>query len=823
MSGLRSSRCRGVGVVASCVEALEGRRLLSGAGTLDTNFNTTGIVEKLYKSDANDAIDSVVQPDGKVVVIGDADDGFSKDIVISRFNADGSEDTSFGTNGKFFFDLNFDEIGTSVRLQPDGKIVFGGFSENSNGTVPTSTMIVGRLNADGTFDSSFNLGNGFFGFGPIQSGGFDVCADVAIDPTSGVIYAGGSSGSATSGGVAVVAITPDGQFDTAFGSNGIAVGSSSGLTSIDVGTGMAWTPSGLLLSGFEVNAIGQHSRMIVTKFTLAGAVDTTFGTSGTASASFGRNVEIGADVAVDPANGSIYVTGTTADGSVTLSPGVPAGPKGAGATAADFALARFTAAGMLDTTFGTGGKVTRDFSGGLDGASGVVVQSDGKVLVAGGTEVVATGKSDFASCRFNTDGTIDVTYGTSGDMVADLGGSDGAFQVRLDPDGTIYLVGHSKGDSGNFLAVIRELNDAAAPKPVLLIGDASASNITSPGNLTFTVGLSSFSRAPVTVHYATADGTAHAGTQYTATSGDLTFAPGETRKTIAVPYGASPNGNVGFTVDLADPSGATIGDAAGAGSLGGTPTSTNALQFRIVIVNGLPPTIIGGAKNAKGTAMVTLLNTTDAKLTGKAVLSIYGSPDDALSTSSDLFLGKASVSLKLISGNLVTFKVPVTIPKVSADSALTVFATGTGAGIADASSAFIAGTAPVNVVKPSITLAGSSSLLPAVSARIAKKFNASFPLTDTGNVDAAGTLQIDVHITVDGTDSTLKYYFFTKAAKVALKANRPGKISLSFTAPTSQYVTPGDYIVTVTIKSSALNAANTTDGTRVATIPLTLS
>src|SRR5262249_14246648 len=71
-------------------------------------------------------------------------------------------------------------------------------------------------------------------------------------------------------------------------------------------------------------------------------------------------------------------------------------------------------AGALDPTFGSGGKVFTDLSGpgtGTDSARGVVVQPDGKILVAGVAAQAAT-KYDFALARYNSDGTLDSTFGT---------------------------------------------------------------------------------------------------------------------------------------------------------------------------------------------------------------------------------------------------------------------------------------------------------------------------------------------------------------------------------------------------------------------------
>ncbi len=115
------------------------------------------------------------------------------------------------------------------------------------------------------------------------------------------------------------------------------------------------------------------------------------------------------------------------------------------------------------------------------------------------------------------------------------------------------------------------VNDDTAPLPTLSIGDSSFAegSAVAPGHGAFTVTLSAAATAPVAVHFATADGTATAGSDYVAQSGTLTFAPGETQKTITVAAigDATVEPNEGFTVTLASPVGATIAHGSGAGTI----------------------------------------------------------------------------------------------------------------------------------------------------------------------------------------------------------------------------------------------------------------
>ena len=130
----------------------------------------------------------------------------------------------------------------------------------------------------------------------------------------------------------------------------------------------------------------------------------------------------------------------------------------------DFALARYNPNGSLDTTFGTGGKVTTDFYGsaGDERATAVAIQPDGKIVVAGtvNSDTQNTNNYDFALARYNTDGSLDTSFGTGGKLTTNiLDGQvrlDAAVSVVLQPDGKIVVGGStSPSDTGVDFALVR--------------------------------------------------------------------------------------------------------------------------------------------------------------------------------------------------------------------------------------------------------------------------------------------------------------------------------------------------------------------------------
>ncbi|HEV2296849.1 MAG TPA: PKD domain-containing protein [Tepidisphaeraceae bacterium] len=158
----------------------------------------------------------------------------------------------------------------------------------------------------------------------------------------------------------------------------------------------------------------------------AGDLDTTFGGTGSVTLNYFSRNDLAYAVAVQ-SDGKVLVAGTTATGTTT---------------GTDVALARHNPDGTLDTTFGVGGKVVTHLGGTSDSAFALAVQSDGRVLLAGGARAGLTG-TDFALVRYNADGSLDGTFGSGGIVRTDLGfgANDLATAMKLTADGRIVLAG----------------------------------------------------------------------------------------------------------------------------------------------------------------------------------------------------------------------------------------------------------------------------------------------------------------------------------------------------------------------------------------------
>ncbi len=311
----------------------------------------------------------------------------------------GALDPTFGSGGvvtsSFSTGLN---IAEDVLVQPDGKIVAAGSADMGR---TSYDFLVARYNANGTLDTSFGSGGRA---ATDFSGGADEAYAVAVQPgTNGKIVAGGwatiTKGKTSERDFALARYNPNGTLDTTFGSGG-KVTTNLGTTFAEADA-MAVQPDGrIILVGRWGTGEGN---IALARFTANGALDPTFGSGGKfiTGIAIGPNGEDGHILAVGlQADGRIVVAGTTPDGI-------------------DFQLARFNANGTTDTTFGGGtGRVTTDFGGGYDHPSGLSIQSDGRIVVAGYTQVPSSGVMAIALARYNPDGSLDASFGAAGTLIA---------------------------------------------------------------------------------------------------------------------------------------------------------------------------------------------------------------------------------------------------------------------------------------------------------------------------------------------------------------------------------------------------------------------
>ena len=154
----------------------------------------------------------------------------------------------------------------------------------------------------------------------------------------------------------------------------------------------------------------------------AGALDSSFGSGGKVTTPIGTSDDLAYALVSQP-DGKLVAAGYTSG------------------TTFDFALARYNSDGSLDSTFGTGGKVTTPIGASSDEAHALILQPDGKLVAAGYTSNGST--YDFALVRYTSAGSLDSTFGTGGKVTTPIGTSnDQAYALVLQPDGRLVAAGY---------------------------------------------------------------------------------------------------------------------------------------------------------------------------------------------------------------------------------------------------------------------------------------------------------------------------------------------------------------------------------------------
>ncbi|MBI5563064.1 MAG: hypothetical protein HY894_09490 [Deltaproteobacteria bacterium] len=202
----------------------------------------------------------------------------------------------------------------------------------------------------------------------------------------------------------------------------------------------------IVVAGASTNGSGSASDFAVVRYNSDGTLDTSFGAGGSVVTDIRGYDDYGNSLAI-LSDGRIVVAGDSY-----------------GLVDRDFAVVRYNSDGTLDASFGVGGKVTTDVGAGDDDyAYAVGIQSDGKIVAAGpaGNGML----SDFAVVRYNTDGTLDASFGAGGMIRTDSGSIDFANGLAIQPDGRIVVAGYSyAGGAGGYgFAVLRYLVTASAP------------------------------------------------------------------------------------------------------------------------------------------------------------------------------------------------------------------------------------------------------------------------------------------------------------------------------------------------------------------------
>ena len=399
----------------------------AAGGDLDPTFGTGGtLMTDLGRStDLANAV--AIQSDGKLVVVGQTyknNDYSTEDFAVARYNTDGTLDTTFGAGGRVRTDFpGLAAVPSSVVIQHDGKIVVAG------GAFPLFTFLgnfeVVRYNPNGSLDRSF--GNGGIVTTNFPQGSY--AFDVALQPDGKIIAAGTvfvnfDPGESSNTDFALARYNSDGTPDATFGNGGQVSTDFLGLE--DDVFSVLIQPDGKIVAVGSVNDPATFYDFAAARYFSNGTLDTTFGVAGKVHTDFGdQNFDRASSAALQP-DGRIVAAGF----AISQNGGVQ-----------NFAVARYTPNGILDTTFSRDGKTQIDFGNCCQGAAKVLLQSDGKIITVGGSNGESS-DDDFLLARLSPRGSLDNTFGVGGRVRTSFGDlNGGANGAVLQSDGKIVAVG----------------------------------------------------------------------------------------------------------------------------------------------------------------------------------------------------------------------------------------------------------------------------------------------------------------------------------------------------------------------------------------------
>lgn len=429
--------------------------LIASEGDLDPSFGTGGKLTTDFFNHIDLAADMVIQPDGRIIVVGSSAVGITigheerSDFAILRYNGDGSLDDSFGNGGIVTTSfLGFPVGARSVALYPDGRIVVVGYVDYDNDQ--DSDFGIARYNGDGSLDTTFdNDGKVITGLTRFNVGhhAFDNSAhEVAVQSDGKIVVAGFVGGGPNLGlgpdfGLARYNI--DGSPDTNFGTNGMAFTDFFGH--VDDLQALVLQPDGkIIVAGDIVNLVANTNHDFgLARYNGDGTLDASFGSGGKVATDFFRTSDIAQAIDLQP-DGKIIVAGYVYGSGNDY----------------DFGLARYNSDGSLDKSFGNNGKLITDFFRGRDVATALTIQPDGKIIAGGFTSTSSNPSvpnSFVALARYKGDGSLDSDFGVDGKMTVEFFGQhNSATALAMQPDGKLVVAASAqKTESDYDIALLR--------------------------------------------------------------------------------------------------------------------------------------------------------------------------------------------------------------------------------------------------------------------------------------------------------------------------------------------------------------------------------
>lgn len=408
---------------------------LAQDGSLDLTFNNNGIATTPIGSSNALAGPSAlsVQSDGKIIVGGGSFQNGYTGFTIVRYLTNGSLDSTFGNNGVVFTQIGMSSGITSIALQNDGKIIVAGNTKLNSSTFNFTAI---RYDTNGIPDATF--GNG--GVAMIDVENSSNCYNIALKQNGKIVLSGYSNFNFNTG-ISLVQLNADGTLDTNFGTGGVSIHHFAESPDIEAWAMALDANEKIVTTGIIYDTILQRNKISIARFNTNGSMDMGFGINGITKTSLNNNTDDAGNAVAIQSDGKILIAANSLCDAVIL---------------------RYNSNGLPDSSFGAAGIIVTNFeTSECASPYGIIIQSDGKIIAAGVSGINAlNGNGNFGLIRFNSNGTIDNTFGINGKVATDLsnGNNDVAFSVKQHSDGKLIVSGISMNNNYYNFAVSRYNN-----------------------------------------------------------------------------------------------------------------------------------------------------------------------------------------------------------------------------------------------------------------------------------------------------------------------------------------------------------------------------
>lgn len=403
---------------------------LSAQVWFDPSFGTNGVVGTSLNPSYDGAFVVERQTDGKLVVAGSAGTGTNYDLFVARYNEDGTLDMDFALNGVFTLDLSTNDRCYALAIHSDGRIVAGGTTGTSN-----VDMLIVQLTSDGELDNGFSS-DGILTIDDHAS--LDAINALAIQDNDLLIA--GRAFTNNKNAFYLSRLHADGSLDAAFGSAGVTT------HLIDDGnceiSAMEVLSEGrILCAGSSFTSDADKYDFAVARYTVDGLLDESFNEDGKAS------------FVLSSENDRCYALALASNGDIVLG-----GVQGEATSASKFTVLRATENGDLDPSFGAGG-IAHLFTGVLPTRCEELAETtEGHIYAAGTSAFDNSGRRGFL-CRMTSDGTPDPNFGTAGMIeYGEVGQYRETPAMVLQPDGKVVVAGITGTAPNINVLLIRYLN-----------------------------------------------------------------------------------------------------------------------------------------------------------------------------------------------------------------------------------------------------------------------------------------------------------------------------------------------------------------------------